>query len=56
MAERCGCHDQGDETVFGQCRQCHPEPESVHASGLQRELDRLEHPYERTLAPDELED
>lgn len=36
---------------------CTPPPvEGVAADNLQRELDRLERPYERVLGPEELED
>lgn len=42
MTRRCGCDEDGDETVFGPCRRCSPKPESVHAANLQAELDRLE--------------
>lgn len=41
MTVRCGCTDQGDPTVFGQCRKCHPEPESIPQPA--------EHPWETTL-------
>lgn len=47
---RCTCGYDGDPTVFGECRTCAPEPESVYAPVLQSELDRLERPYERTLS------
>lgn len=46
---RCTCGYDGDPTVFGECRTCAPEPESVHAPTIQAELDRLERPYETTL-------
>jgi len=97
MALRCGCINEGDETVFGPRHACllpertavpgEPLPpipdcayppdavplprfvpssafvvpglldpaESVHASNIQAELDRLEPLYRHVLAPDELE-
>lgn len=42
MTRQCHCGDDGDETVFGACRRCVPEPEGVYAANLQAELDRLE--------------
>ena len=27
MSLRCGCPDDGDEVVFGQCRKCSPQPQ-----------------------------
>lgn len=42
MSARCTCGYDGDPVVFGACRTCHPEPESVHADNIQSELDRVE--------------
>ena len=41
MSLRCGCSDQGDEVVFGQCRKCFPNPEEPR-----------DRPYEITLSGD----
>jgi len=76
MSLRCGCENDGDETVFGPNHRCEvdpkppadlprfipssrfvvPDTEGVAAADLKSELDRLEHPYERALGPDEMED
>lgn len=57
MALRCGCPNDGDETVFGPAHECVEAPAPMpqwrwfHRSG-----DPEPRPYEQVLSPDELED
>lgn len=44
MSLRCGCPDDGDEVVFGQCRKCSPQPQEPR-----------ERPWEYVLGPEEVE-
>jgi hypothetical protein len=67
MSIRCNCSDQGDETVFDQCRTCKPDPQDAPVS-RSRLVDPpplvpswvfvvpAERPYETTLDTSELED
>ena len=64
MSLRCTCSDHGDDTVFGPCYKCSPQPETPRSRLVDPPplvpswvfVVPAERPYETTLGPDELED
>lgn len=57
--KRCGCSNEGDETVFGPLHQCVPPEVRPTPLLITRRVRSIDWPAERywesTLAPDELE-